>query len=415
MTKSKFIKLWKLVMEEITAGRKPIQKVDAMGPRDFLKFLREFLPYVKNGKVDLNDVRVTEKVDGQHLELCTVNGEMMFESSYSKGPKAWNDVPMKEAAKFLYDNYSQLFGDIHDLIGSDFRLIGELIWIDDPDNTDSTGKVTPVAASYLISKFGKHGGMVVFDIVRPDENWHLQPFGEEKMGEEEHKIFNMIRDLNNEDFAFYLSESIDRTKNVTFTLDVDQILQLISSPEFNKERFDKKKDAKTLEEIEKIKQSICAQLSKVVDSTGGSFSEEGDLIEGIVVRINSSGNQYGMFSDKYRDIKHKYWNSFEQVEPIWNEFFKSVFGCVPMRKKKDLYPKLEEDFNQFKDKFDELRPEYLKKMQDAVDALTNDNDIPKAAKRVQMSMAKNQLAKLQEADYSTFVNKYILFKGEELV
>lgn len=328
---------------------------------------------------------------------------MLFEGSYS-GAQTWDKVPMKEAAEFLYKNYSQIYHDIYELIGSDFKLIGELIWIDE---MEETGKVTPVAASYLTDKFGKYGGMVVFDIKKLEDD-KLVDFDDETYD----RIFGMIEDLNNEDFSFYLIQSIDITKNVTFDLDVDSILQLISNPDFNKERFTKK-DEKIVEEIEKIKQNVCAQLSKIVDNTKGAFSEEGDLIEGIVVKINSSGNQYGVFSDKYRAIKHKYWNSFEQVEPIWNEFFKSVFGCVPMRKKKDLYPKLEEDFSQFKDKFDELRPEYLKKMQDAVVALTNDNDIPKAAKRVQMSMAKNQLAKLQEADYATFVNKYILFKGEE--
>lgn len=338
------------------------------------------------------------------IKLLTQNGEMMFESSYS-GVTTWDKVPMKEASKFLYDNYSQLFHDIYELIGSDFKLIGELIWIDE---MEESGKVTPVGASYLTDKFGTHGGMVVFDIMKIENN-ELVPFE----GDKEEEIFNMIRDLNNEDFSFYLIESIDITKKVTFTLDVDNILQLASNPDFNKDRFDKKKDAKLLEEIERIKQNVCAQLSQTIDNTKGAFSAEGDLIEGIVVKINSSGNQYGMFSDKYRDTKHKYWNSFEQVEPIWNDFFKAVFGCVPMRKKKDLYPKLEEDFNQFKDKFDELRPEYLKKMQDAVDTLMNDESIPKAAKRVQVSMAKNQLAKLQETDYVTFVNKYILFKGEE--
>lgn len=60
---SRFIELWNLVMEDINSQRKPIQKVDAMSPKDFLRFLKEFLPYVKDGKVDLNDIRISEKVD----------------------------------------------------------------------------------------------------------------------------------------------------------------------------------------------------------------------------------------------------------------------------------------------------------------------------------------------------------------
>ena len=118
---SKFLKLYNLIMEDITSERKPIRKVDQMQPKEFIEFLKEFLPLVKDGKVDLNDVRISEKVDGQSLKLLTQNGQMMFESSYS-GVTTWNKVPMKDAAKFLYDNYSQLFGDIHDLIGGDFNV-----------------------------------------------------------------------------------------------------------------------------------------------------------------------------------------------------------------------------------------------------------------------------------------------------
>lgn len=398
------MQLYNLIMEDLDTKRKPIQKVDAMSPRDFIRFLKELIPYIKDGKVDLKDVRITEKCDGQSLKLLTINGLMKFESSYS-GVSNWDKVPMKEAAKFLYDNYSQLFGDIYELIGVDFKLVGELIWIDE---MEETGKVTPVGASYLTDKFGTHGGMVVFDILKRDEdNW--VPFYED----EDATIFNMVRDLNNEDFSFYLSESIDITKNVTFELDIDQIQHLLQNPDLNKPRFDKRKDAQLLEEIKQIKQNVCAQLSKTIDNTKGAFSEEGDLIEGIVIRINSSGNQYGAFSNGYKDMKHGYWESFDKIELIWNEFFKEVFSCIPMRKKKDLWPKLEEDFNQFKAKFDELRPPYLNKMEEAVFDLSRDKRVPKAAKRVQMSMAQNSLAKLQEADYTAFVNKYVLYKEDE--
>ena len=175
---SKFLDTYYLIMEDISSQRVSIRKVDAMSPTEFLSFLKEFIPLVKNGKVDLNDVRITEKVDGQSLKLMTVNGEMKFESSYS-GPVSWNEVPMKEAAKFLYDNYSQLFNDIYELIGSDFKLIGELIWIDE---LEETGKVTPVAASYLTNKFGRFGGMVVFDILKLEDE-KLVPFKKEKADE----------------------------------------------------------------------------------------------------------------------------------------------------------------------------------------------------------------------------------------
>ena len=391
-------------MEDISSKRKPIQKVDAMNPHDFLKFLREFIPYVKDGRVDLNDIRITEKIDGQALKLLTQNGEMMFESSYS-GVTSWDKVPMKDAANFLYKNYSQLFNDIYEIIKCDFKLIGELIWIDE---MEETGKVTPVGASYLTEKFGKFGGIVIFDILKIEDD-KLVPFEDDR----ENEIFDMIRDLNNEDFSFYLSESIDITKNVTFELDINEIYTLLNNPDFNKPRFDKKNDAKLLEEIERIKANVCAQLSRTIDSTKGAFSAEGDLIEGIVLKINSSGNQYGMFSEKYKETKNKYWDLFKQIDLIWNEFFKETFGCVVMRKKKDVIPKLETDFNYFKDRFELLRPIYFEKMKRVYDNLENNNEIPKAMKKVQVSMAKNQLNKLQESNYENFIKKFILLKEND--
>ena len=59
-------------MEDINSNRKSIRKVNQMDPHEFIEFLKEFLPLVKNGKVDLKDVRVTEKVDRKRNCTCLV-------------------------------------------------------------------------------------------------------------------------------------------------------------------------------------------------------------------------------------------------------------------------------------------------------------------------------------------------------
>ena len=245
----------------------------------------------------------------------------------------------------------------------------------------------------------------MFDIMRIDDD-NLIPFPEEKQD----TIFNMIRDLNDEDFTFHLIETIDITKNVTFDLDVPMLRQVITNPEYNKDRYSKTKDAAVLEEIEKIKANVCAQLSKIVENTRGAFSAEGDLIEGIVFKVLGSGNQYGMFSNGYRDMKHKYWDSFRKVDEVWSEFFKDVFGCLPMSARRIVAPKVEQDRYQFKEKFDEVREDWLEKAKAAYKALEDDKTIPHAAKRVQLSMAESRvMEKLSESDYDAFIDKYILF------
>ena len=394
---SKFLQLYNMIMEDINSTRKPIQKVNAMSPKEFIAFLKEFLPYVKNGKVDLNDIRITEKVDGSALSLLWNNNDMKFESSYS-GVTSWENLPFPDAGKFLYQTYRLIFRDIAEQFG-DFKIKGELIWI---DGMEENGKVTPVGASYLTEKFGSFGGVVVFEIFKI-ENDKLTRFNDE----DEKTIMEMIQDMNNDEFSFYLSQDIILNQNVNFTLDPNELLNIINSQEFNKERFDKKKDAKLIEEIQKIQNNVVKQLSNIVDQSKGAFSAEGDLIEGIVLKINSSGNQYGIFSDGYKNMKHGYWEQFEKINEIYNEFLKKVFGKSQRRF-------IEKDINSgknFKNKYDELINDYAEKITYEIEKLKN-ADIPKAVKSTQLSMGNNIAIKItSKLSYEDFLKKYII-RGE---
>ena len=380
---SKFLQLYNMIMEDINSTRKPIQKVNAMSPKEFIAFLKEFLPYVKNGKVDLNDIRITEKVDGSALSLLWNNNDMKFESSYS-GITSWDNLPFPDAGKFLYQTYRLIFRDIAEQFG-DFKIKGELIWI---DGMEENGKVTPVGASYLTEKFGSFGGVVVFEIFKI-ENDKLTRFNDE----DEKTIMEMIQDMNNDEFSFYLSQDIILNQNVNFTLDPNELLSIINSPEFNKERFDKKADAKLIEEIQKIQNNVVKQLSNIVDQSKGAFSAEGDLIEGIVLKINSSGNQYGIFSDGYKNMKHSYWEKFENVKPLYMEFLKKVFGYSQLR-----YIKLhwnEIDKEQAQKTLDSIKDEYVKKIETLINDI-NESKIPSSVKNTQISMATKTLNKIKE-------------------
>ena len=380
---SKFLQLYNMIMEDINSTRKPIQKVNAMSPKEFIAFLKEFLPYVKNGKVDLNDIRITEKVDGSALSLLWNNNDMKFESSYS-GVTSWDNLPFPDAGKFLYQTYRLIFRDIAEQFG-DFKIKGELIWI---DGMEENGKVTPVGASYLTEKFGSFGGVVVFEIFKI-ENDKLTRFNDE----DEKTIMEMIQDMNNDEFSFYLSQDIILNQNVNFTLDPNELLNIINSPEFNKKRFDKKKDAKLIEEIQKIQNNVVKQLSNIVDQSKGAFSAEGDLIEGIVLKINSSGNQYGIFSDGYKNMKHSYWEKFENVKPLYMEFLKKVFGYSQLR-----YIKLhwnEIDKEQAQKTLDSIKDEYVKKIETLINDI-NESKIPSSVKNTQISMATKTLNKIKE-------------------
>ena len=57
-------------------------------------------------------------------------------------------------------------------------------------------------------------------------------------------------------FSFYLSQDIILNQNVNFTLDPVELLNVINKPDYNKERFNKTKDAQLIEEIQKFRQML---------------------------------------------------------------------------------------------------------------------------------------------------------------
>ena len=389
---NKFDSLYKIIMEDLSSKRKPIPKVDQMTPKQFIAFLKEFLPYVKNGKVDLDDIQITEKIDGNAIRLMTINGEMFFESSYS-GITTWDKVPFKSAAQYLYNNYSQLFHDIYELIGCDFKLIGELIWIDDLAENE---KITPVCASYLTEKFGTFGGIIIFDIFKINNDTLISV-------EEKEEIINMIYDLNDDDFSFYLMNNLNLNQNITFTLDTDKLLSLVNSPEWNKERFNTKTDAAILNEIKSVQTEVIKQLSDIIQNTTGLFSAAGDLIEGIVLKVKSSGNQYGIFSDGYKELKHSYFIHMENIENIYKEFCKLVFGKV---QRSAIQTEINSGKN-FEDNYNTYIKEYEEKIKNEFEKLKKLN-IPKATKNSQLYMAEKYVNKLNSnLTSSQFISTFI--------
>ena len=98
------------------------------------------------------------------------------------------------------------------------------------------------------------------------------------------------------------------------------------------------------------------------------------------------------------------------VDSVWKEFFEQVFGCLPMQKSKKVVPALDADPDAFREAFEKAQPEFDAKVQEAVKKLEEDTSVPKAAKRVQLSMARRTASKLAESDYDEFIRKYIRYE-----
>lgn len=377
---NKFNKLYNIILQDINSTRKPIRKVNAMTPVQFIAFLKQFLPYVKNGKVQLDDIRITQKVDGCAISLIwdQQQKQMKFQSSYS-GVTSYKNLPFPVAGKFLYQTYQLVFRDIGQKFGS-FKIKGELIWI---NQMQQGGKVTPIGASYLTEKFGSSGGIVVFQIYKIT-NDGLQRF----TAQQQNQLMQMIIDMNNDEFAFYLAKDIILNQNVNFTIDPTELLAIIQRPQYNKSKFTEE-DGQILQQLKKIQDDVVQQLSNIIDNSRGAFSAQGDLIQGIVLKINNSGNQYGVFSNGYKDMKKLYWQQFEKVKPVYMQFMKKVFGYSMPKFIKLHWDQIDKVRSQAI--LDQIKQQYVNRLETILNNINDSTVIPTGAKRTQIAMGGRML------------------------
>ena len=393
---NKFLTIFEEVMNSLDTKRKGIKKVNQMSNHDFLKFLRELLPLFKDNELDLNTVTITEKIDGTAIRLVMINNELLFESSNS-GVTTWDNMPFPEQTKFLKEHFEQSFINISKELNADFKVIGELIWV---EGAEENGKVTPVGASYLTNKFGSIGGIVIFD-VKKIENNILTDFSYE----EELKLLSKLKSLNDDKFVFYDKSDIVLNKNIKFKLNADQLLKLLNLPEYNKLRYSAVKDKAILNSIEQIRTEVVKQLENIINSTQGKFSEAGDLIEGIVLKINNSGNQYGIFSNGYKNLKAQYAKYAEKRDKLVSEFYKSVFGYSMLSAIKKNFNK--NNINLYKEKYNKNFPIFLTNYKKCYEDLISDNTIPKGTKNAQLSIFKKRINDFEQLNtFDAFMKKY---------
>lgn len=393
---NKFLTIFEEVMNSLDTKRKGIKKVNQMSNHDFLKFLRELLPLFKDNELDLNTVTITEKIDGTAIRLVMINNELLFESSNS-GVTTWDNMPFPEQTKFLKEHFEQSFINISKELNADFKVIGELIWV---EGAEENGKITPVGASYLTNKFGSIGGIVIFD-VKKIENNILTDFSYE----EEFKLLSKLKSLNDDKFVFYDKSDIVLNKNIRFKLNATDLLKLLNLPEYNKLRYSAVKDKAILNSIEQIRTEVVEQLENIINSTQGKFSEAGDLIEGIVLKINNSGNQYGIFSNGYKNLKAQYAKYAEKRDKLVSEFYKSVFGYSMLSAIKKNFNK--NNINLYKEKYNKNFPIFLTNYKKCYENLISDNTIPKGTKNAQLSIFKKRINDFEQLNtFDAFMKKY---------
>lgn len=396
----KFDKLFNLLIEEITNNidtrRKGLQKIDKLNTKNFLDFLREILPLFKENKLNLDEVTITEKPDGSAIRLIMNNDNLLFESSYS-GVVEWDKMPFPEQAKWMKFNLEDKLKEISHKIGFNFKIIGELIWCDQLVENE---KVTPVGASYLAKYFGTKGGIIIIDLKKIENNTLIDLENDEFF-----KLTALLKGISNDEFKFYSKqEDMKFNKSIELSLDIDQLVKMLQLPEYNKDRYTVK-DKKIIEEVDQIKNEFLDQLEYIINSTQGHFSEKGDLIEGLVLTVLKSGNEYGVFSRGYKDMKSKYNHYSADIENAENELLQNIFGYQIMSKIRSSYDNL--NFNAYEEKFNDVWPAFLKLFKTNFNLLKNDSTIPLATKMAQLQILNKKLNKFNRIlNFKDFLNEY---------
>lgn len=389
--------------QTLDTNRTSMLKIESMPTHAFLQFLREFLMYIdENGNLDLNRIEITEKIDGQAFRILTLDRNIYFESSYSGIQEAEN-VPMSDAAIFIRDNYSKKIISI-----GDYKFIGELLWISDIE--DKNEYFTPCAASYIKRKLGLHGGFVILNILKVDNNKLVQTSIEEF-----NVLSNRLIECSDTNFKFIPYDNIKLNQTIKFNLNVKQLLTLLESPQFNKDRYISKnpEDAAILQQIEEIRANIIEQFHQNVDKISSVLTQAGKSGEGWALKFLDLNKIYGIFNKNYKERKNIIWRYSIEFETIYKQMFLDILGTTVISFRKKYME--DQTYIQKRIKyFNMLFPDYLKQLTDIYNSfnteLHNKNtDIPSDTGKIQISMMRNKIDKLNQIySFQDFINIFIL-------
>lgn len=395
-----FNRLYEEVMGSLDSKRKGLQKIDQMNTKDFLGFLREILPLFKDNKLDLENVIITEKPDGTAIRLAVLNNDLLFESSYS-GLVSWDNMPFPEQTGLMYKHLKNKFINIAKEIGFDFKLIGELIWCNELVENE---KVTPVGASYLAKHFGTFGGIIIINLKKIINNELLDLTKDEYT-----KLTELIKNISDDKFNFYSKETdMQFSTPIELHLNIDELIQLLKLPEYNKTRYSVKTDLAIINQVEEIKQKFLNQLENIINSTTGHFSAEGDLIEGLVLTVLNSGNEYGVFSRNYKTMKNNYVKYENNIDQAFYTFLDTVFNNKSLSIIRRKYSSFNKELCE--QKFDTAWKVFYNEFLTNYNALKKDSNIPKASKYAQLKILEKKFNTYSKINnYQDFETK-VIFK-----
>lgn len=384
---------------KLNSNRIGLKKIDQMSTPAFLSFMQDLYACMTDNKLDMNKIYVTEKSDGTALRLVVMNNELYFESSHS-GIVTYDKMPFKNQAKWMYENLKASLLNIRNKIGFDYKIVCELIWCHD---LAVNGYVIPVCTPYLADKFGKFGGIIILDMLKIENNNLL-----ELTEIEYNNLENELKASSNADFVYY-----SKYRDMTYKFELDfnmfnnlkDVLDELSTTPVK--QWKPVSDFK----LRKLHTYVIEKCYEFINNIHGHFNNPEDIIEGLVFTIKSSGNEYGIFSDKYKEVKEQYWLYNNQLENNFKQFLYKVFGYKQIHAVRNhFYNGLEEKLN------DELLKttweEYKKQYKQILIDLYEDVLIPKSIKMQQLEVLESNYNAIKKINSVSNWIIYYIWKEE---
>ena len=290
------------ITSTLTTPRKPIKKLTQFTEKEKSHFLELF---------NTQSFTVTEKIDGMALRLFFDKEKMLFESAYS-GLVEKDDFTFNEISNELYEKCT-----IKNIFEYPIKLVGELVYNAGIEIENNIKTFAPVCTKYSPSLSVNGSYFVIFNMFKVENNNLIQISDDEY-----NKIISMILHKSN---TSDLVQYVDGRKLTYDFSDIDT------------DTFDALKSAFEYK-VDSLKSNLC-------------YDNVNSPIEGIVITFKN-GEQFGVFSSKYKEIKNQYYEHLKEAEYIENVFKKNVYGycrnCSIIEHKTYLYDDAKRKYDYYK-------------------------------------------------------------------
>ena len=352
--------------------RVSLLKIKQMNKKQFVQFLKDISPNIKDGKIDSENMKITEKIDGSSYRIAWFNNEVWGETSHSgmvNQPSKFSAgfmVAFKETLKYTQKKFQKPFEAAFK--NKNYKFVGELLYTKDID-IDEDETVTFIATKYNPKKLGNLATYVVFTVL--EYNGTTKEFEPIRNKKDEKTIIKTFKKMQDSEFKILTPADISWNGNIDleYTIGTDELKNILTTPEVL---------LTDAELLEKVREGFVKAFEKALNEKGSELGTDSSTIEGIVMDLGDS--QIGFQNPEWYKLKNKLWNVVEEYDAANKEYFYNLIG---KKTKASINKYLKENKNK-------LSAEFIKRYIEATEKLKKQYiEIAKTFNNNKESLPKN--------------------------